>query len=118
MGAQMSGHLTITIEEIPELRESLDRFTDAVDRFVALRGLTKAWYTEQEACSAKNLPYNTLRQQAHRRYLPNFGRRTEVFIKGGHQWMYSRDQVAAWLPLTYDEIDRMWEQERLRDHAG
>lgn len=111
----MSGHLEITIDEIPELRESVDRFAAALERFTALRGLTQEWYTEEEACRLKGVPYNSLRKPETRRYLPNYGRRTEVLHTGRCRYMYHRDQVAYWLPLTAAEIDEQWEQElRLR----
>ena len=112
------GHLHITIEEIPELRAELNRFSAAVEQFLALRGLTQEWYTEEQACRVKNIPYHTYRQGADRRYLPNFGRRTEVLHKGKNQWMYHRDDVARWLRLTAGQIDRMYEEELKRERIA
>lgn len=117
--SESAAHLTITIEEIPELRDKIDRLTEALETFNSFRGLTHEWYTEDEVCRLKNLPYHTLRQNPNRRYLPNYGRRTEVLRSGRGRWMYPREQVAAWLPLTADQIDAQWEQEaRGERYAG
>jgi hypothetical protein len=112
------GRIHITIEEIPELRESLDRFSRAVEQFNALRGLVQEWYTEEQACELKNIPYHSLRQHPNRRYLPNFGRRTEVRHKGHNRWMYPREQVVEWLSLTEAQIDELWEKEIRRERIA
>lgn len=105
----MSDQLTINLAGMSDLQDEVRQLHEALSQLNATRLLGKAWYTEREACELKNVPYNTLRQATERRYLPNFGRRTRVLRRGHRQWMYSREQVAAWLPLTAEQIDGMYE---------
>lgn len=77
--------------------------------------LTKQWYSAREACEIKGISYHTLRKRdrngkTRRHLLPNFGRGTKVLSYGKYRDMYSREQVAEWLPKTQEQIEaELWE---------
>lgn len=97
----------IEVAGVDELLAEVQRLSSAVEATLHAGVLTREWYTAREACELKGVPYNTLRLPAFVHLLPNFGRPTAVLEAGRCRHMYHRSDVAAWLPRTQAEIERV-----------
>lgn len=105
----------MTLEELPRAVEGLQRDLSTVLRILddPDRRLVQEWYTLKEAAELKGVSYDSLRKLP-RRYWPNRGETHQVVhSQGKFGRMYHRSEVAAWLPLTAEEIDQAIRLERV-----
>jgi hypothetical protein len=103
----------MTFDELPDAVEQLINDVRQLKQLAGRsdRLLEKEWYTLREAAELKGISESSLRKRP-RRYWPHRGEGHAVIKSGKHSRMFHRSEVAEWLPLTEQDIDRRIEFER------
>lgn len=108
----------MTFDQLPSAIEELQTMVRVILEKNSVAESLSEWMTLKQAAELKFGPggYDSLRN-LDRRYYPNFGESHAVLHGGRYSRAYRRDEVLAWLSLTAEEIDRLYE-ERLRSESA